>query len=61
MHGFLNVLGAAVLAAEYKWDANQTALMLEDEMRIRFHLLMNFSRGGIGKSIPPDCNIDDSS
>src|SRR5438552_8115266 len=31
MHGFLNVLGAAVLAAEYKWDANQTALMLEDE------------------------------
>ena len=31
MHGFLNVLGAAVLAAEYKWDARQTALMLEDE------------------------------
>jgi hypothetical protein len=31
MHGFLNVLGAAVLAAEHKWDANQTALMLEDE------------------------------
>jgi hypothetical protein len=31
MHGFLNVLGAAVLAAEYKWDANQTAFMLEDE------------------------------
>src|SRR5881392_2896030 len=31
MHGFLNVLGAAALAAEYKWDANQTALMLEDE------------------------------
>ena len=31
MHGFLNVLGAAVLAAEYKWDPNQTALMLEDE------------------------------
>src|SRR5207302_10636948 len=31
MHGFLNVLGAAILAAEYKWDTNQTALMLEDE------------------------------
>ena len=31
MHGFLNVLGAAVLAADYKWDANQTAFMLEDE------------------------------
>jgi hypothetical protein len=31
MHGFLNVLGAAVLAAEYKWEAPQTALMLEDE------------------------------
>lgn len=31
MHGFLNVLGAAVLAAEHKWDASQTALMLEDE------------------------------
>ena len=31
MHGFLNVLGAAVLAAEYKWDSRQAALMLEDE------------------------------
>jgi len=31
MHGFLNVLGAAALAAEYKWDSRQTALMLEDE------------------------------
>ena len=31
MHGFLNVLGAAVLAAEYRWDTNQTAIMLEDE------------------------------
>jgi len=31
MHGFLNVLGAAVLAAEHRWDANQTAVMLEDE------------------------------
>ena len=31
MHGFLNVLGAAVLAAEHKWNARQAALMLEDE------------------------------
>ena len=31
MHGFLNVLGAAVLAAEHKWDAAQTTSMLEDE------------------------------
>ena len=31
MHGFLNVLGAAVLAAEHKWDAAQTAAMLDDE------------------------------
>jgi hypothetical protein len=31
MHGFLNVLGAAVLAAEYQWNADQAAMMLEDE------------------------------
>ncbi|HEU0273668.1 MAG TPA: hypothetical protein VFQ83_03990 [Candidatus Udaeobacter sp.] len=31
MHGFLNVLGAAVLAAEHQWDADQAAIMLEDE------------------------------
>ena len=31
MHGFLNVFGAAVLAAEHKWDEKQTAAMLEDE------------------------------
>jgi len=31
MHGFLNVLGAAVLAAEHKWDGHQTSIMLEDE------------------------------
>jgi hypothetical protein len=31
MHGFLNVLGAAILAAEHKWDEKQTATMLEDE------------------------------
>jgi hypothetical protein len=31
MHGFLNVLGAAVLAAEHNWDERQTSAMLEDE------------------------------
>lgn len=31
MHGFLNVLGAAALAAEHRWDTNQAAMMLEDE------------------------------
>lgn len=31
MHGFLNVLGAGVLAFEHSWDAAQTAAMLEDE------------------------------
>jgi hypothetical protein len=31
MHGFLNVLGAAILAAEHKWSEKQTAVMLEDE------------------------------
>ena len=31
MHGFLNVLGAAVLAAEHQWDAGQAVAMLEDE------------------------------
>ena len=31
MHGFLNVLGAAVLAAEHRWDAAQTVAMLDDE------------------------------
>lgn len=32
MHGFLNVLGAAVLAAEHRWNTSQTAIMLEDEI-----------------------------
>jgi hypothetical protein len=31
MHGFLNVLGAAALAAEHRWDTDQTAVMLDDE------------------------------
>lgn len=31
MHGFLNVLGGGVLAAEHGWDALQLATMLDDE------------------------------
>ena len=31
MHGFLNVLGAALLATEDDWDEQQTSEMLEDE------------------------------
>ena len=31
MHGFLNVLGAAILGAEHQWDADQVVTMLEDE------------------------------
>ncbi len=31
MHGFLNVLGAGVLAAEHRWSEKQTAEMLADE------------------------------
>jgi hypothetical protein len=31
MHGFLNVLGGAALAAEHKWNEQQTAAMLDDE------------------------------
>ena len=31
MHGFLNVLGAAVLAAEHQWEADQAVTMLDDE------------------------------
>ncbi len=36
MHGFLNVIGAAVLAAEHRWNAEQTAAMLEDEKASAF-------------------------
>jgi hypothetical protein len=36
MHGFLNVLGAAVLAAEHRWNAGQTVAMLEDENATSF-------------------------
>lgn len=31
MHGFLNVLGAGVLAAEHRWDEAQTAQLLAEE------------------------------
>jgi hypothetical protein len=31
MYGFLNVLGAAVLAAEHQWETEQAVIMLEDE------------------------------
>jgi hypothetical protein len=42
MHGFLNVLGAAVLAAEHRWDANQTAIMLDDENADSFSFTEDF-------------------
>jgi hypothetical protein len=42
MHGFLNVLGAAVLAAEHQWDTNQTATMLEDENADSFSFTDDF-------------------
>jgi hypothetical protein len=42
MHGFLNVFGAAVLAAEHRWDANQTAIMLEDENEGSFSFTDDF-------------------
>ncbi len=43
MHGFLNVLGAGVLAAEHLWTQQQTAAMLEDEDK---HLIC-FRRSGL--------------
>jgi hypothetical protein len=42
MHGFLNVLGAAVLAAEHRWDAHQTSVMLEDENANSFSFADDF-------------------
>jgi hypothetical protein len=42
MHGFLNVLGAAVLAAEHRWDAHQTSMMLEDENADSFSFTDDF-------------------
>ena len=37
MHGFLNVLGAGLLAREEDWDVPQTATMLADEDAAAFH------------------------
>jgi hypothetical protein len=42
MHGFLNVLGAAVLAAEHQWDADQAVMMLEDEDPVSFSFTDDF-------------------
>jgi hypothetical protein len=36
MHGFLNVLGAGVFAAEHRWSETQTQEMLADENRDAF-------------------------
>ena len=36
MHGFLNVLGANVLAAEHHWDEGQIVQMLDDERAASF-------------------------
>jgi len=42
MYGFLNVLGAAVLAAEHRWDTHQTSIMLEDENLDSFSFARDF-------------------
>ncbi len=42
MYGFLNVLGAAVLAAEHRWNEQQTLAMLEDENAASFAFDDNF-------------------
>ena len=42
MHGFLNVLGAAVLAAEHRWDAHHASIMLEDENADSFSFAEDF-------------------
>jgi hypothetical protein len=42
MHGFLNVLGAGVLAAEHKWSEEQTAEMLDDESPASFSFTDEF-------------------
>ena len=36
MHGFLNMLGAALLGAEHEWDEQQTSEILEDENAASF-------------------------
>src|SRR5438128_8364369 len=50
MHGFLNVLGAAVLAAEHRWNADQAAIMLEMKNPIHFRSRTIFLPGGHGRS-----------
>ena len=42
MYGFLNVLGAAVLAAEHRWNTHQTSIMLEDENLDSFSFARDF-------------------
>ncbi len=42
MHGFLNVLGAGVLAAEHGWGPPETAAMLEDEDSTLFEFADEF-------------------
>ena len=53
MHGFLNVLGAAVLAAEHNWDEKQTAAMLEDEDASSFSFSADSFAWENRKSQPP--------
>lgn len=42
MHGFVNVLGAAVLSAEHHWDVDQAVAMLEEEDPRSFSFTDNF-------------------
>ncbi len=42
MHGFLNVLGAGMLAAEHGWNSPQTAAMLDDEDSTSFEFTDEF-------------------
>jgi hypothetical protein len=42
MHGFINVLGAAVLAAEHQWDVDQATMMLEEEDPASFSFAEDF-------------------
>jgi hypothetical protein len=42
MHGFLNVLGAAALAAEHQWNADQAVTILEDEDPRSFSFIDEF-------------------
>jgi hypothetical protein len=42
MHGFLNVLGAGVLAAEHDWTEEQTVRMLDDESPASFSFTEEF-------------------